>query len=195
MARKSGPKLCYDFRMKIGYARVSTKDQNLDRQLVALKAEGCELVYSEKASGKNTTDRPQLKKALAALNPDDVFVVAEWDRATRSYADGLKILADIGQRGATARVLDRPYFDLDGPLGKALLGLLSAIAEDERQRRLAQAQAGRERAKERGQHLGRKPKLNPRQQAEALKMLDAGKSQREVAAIFGVGRATISRLR
>ena len=74
--------------MKIGYARVSTQAQNLDRQLAALKAEGCEIVYSEKASGKDTRNRPQLAKALAALNEDDVFVVAEWDRATRSFIDG-----------------------------------------------------------------------------------------------------------
>lgn len=87
--------------MKIGYARVSTKQQNLDRQLVALKAEGCELIYAEKASGKDTRQRPKLKQALAALNPDDVFVVAEWDRATRSYTDGIAILAEIGQRGAS----------------------------------------------------------------------------------------------
>lgn len=59
--------------MKIGYARVSTQQQNLDRQLVALKAEGCELVYAEKASGKDTHKRPELKKALAALKPDDVL--------------------------------------------------------------------------------------------------------------------------
>ncbi|TCT27719.1 recombinase family protein [Martelella mediterranea] len=90
--------------MKIGYARVSTKDQNLDRQLVALKAEGCDLVYAEKASGKDVRNRPELKKALAALNPDDVLVVAEWDRATRSYTDGLDIMAEIGRRGALVKV-------------------------------------------------------------------------------------------
>lgn len=181
--------------MKIGYARVSTKQQNLDRQLVALQAEGCELIYAEKASGRDTKQRPELQKALAALKPDDVFVVAEWDRATRSYTDGIAILAEIGQRGATAKVLDRPYFDLEGPLGKALLGLLSAIAEDDRQRRLSQAADGRERARERGQHLGRKPKLSPHQQAEARKMLEAGQPVREVAQLFGVGKSTISRLR
>lgn len=78
--------------MKIGYARVSTQQQNLDRQLVALKAEGCELIYAEKASGKDTHQRPELKKAIASLNPDDVLVLAEWDRATRSYLDGLRFL-------------------------------------------------------------------------------------------------------
>lgn len=180
--------------MKIGYARVSTKQQNLDRQLAALKAEGCELIYAEKASGKDVRRRPELKKALAALNEDDVFVVAEWDRATRSYTDGLKIMAEIGQRKAMAKVLDRPYFDLTAPMGKALLGLLSAIAEDDRKRRLSQASDGRVRAKERGQHLGRKPSLTSHQQNEALRMRAEGKSLAEVAAVFNVSRSTISRL-
>jgi DNA invertase Pin-like site-specific DNA recombinase len=180
--------------MKIGYARVSTKQQNLDRQVVALKAEGCNLIYSEKASGQNTTKRPELKKALAALNENDVFVVAEWDRATRSYTDGLNIMAEIGKRRALAKVLDRPYFDLDAPMGKALLGLLSAIAQDDRERRLSQARDGRARARERGQHLGRKAALTPHQQAEACRMREDGKSLGEIAAFFNVSRSTISRV-
>jgi DNA invertase Pin-like site-specific DNA recombinase len=109
--------------MKIGYARVSTQQQNLDRQLVALKAEGCELIYSEKASGKDTHKRPQLKKAISALNADDVLVVAEWDRATRSYIDGLQIMSEIGERGAMIKVLDREHYDLITPMGKAFLVL------------------------------------------------------------------------
>lgn len=84
--------------MKIRYAGVSTKQQNLDRQLVALEAEGCELIYSEKASGKDVCLRPQLQKALSALKENDALVVAEWDRATRSYTDGFQIIADIGKR-------------------------------------------------------------------------------------------------
>jgi len=68
--------------MKIGQAQVNTKDHNLDRQLVAFKAEGCELVCSVKASGNNTSNQPELCEALAAFKSDDVFVAAEWDRAT-----------------------------------------------------------------------------------------------------------------
>lgn len=180
--------------MKIGYARVSTQQQNLDRQLVALKAEGCELIYDEKASGKNTHKRPQLKKALAALNADDVLVVAEWDRATRSYIDGLQIMAEIGERGAMIKVLDRQHYDLTSPMGKALLGLMSAIAQDERERRLKQAGDGRERARERGVRFGRRPTLSAKQQNEACKMRAEGKSLKELAVIFDVSKSTISRL-
>jgi DNA invertase Pin-like site-specific DNA recombinase len=180
--------------MKIGYARVSTQQQNLDRQLVALKAEGCELVYAEKASGKDTHKRPELKKALAALNPDDVLVVAEWERATRSYIDGLQIMAEVGERQAMIKVLDRQYFDLTSPMGKALLGLMSAIAQDDRERRLKQASDGRARAKERGVSLGRRPTLTPHQQQEARRLKAEGQSLREIAGLFNVSPSTISRI-
>lgn len=180
--------------MKIGYARVSTQQQNLDRQLAALKAEGCELVFHEKASGKDTHKRPELKRAIANLNQDDILVVAEWDRATRSYIDGLQIMAEIGERGAMIKVLDRQHYDLTSPMGKALLGLMSAIAQDERERRLQQAHDGRARARERGARFGRTPKLTAHQQSEALKMRADGKGVREVAAVFNVSASTISRL-
>lgn len=179
--------------MKIGYARVSTQQQNLDRQLVALQAEGCELIYAEKASGKDTNKRPELKKAIAALKPDDVLVLAEWDRATRSYFDGLQILAEVGERQATIKVLDRQYYDLDSPLGKALLGLMSAIAQDERERRLQQASDGRARAKERGVRLGRRPALTPFQKKEVLRLKAEGVGVRDIASIFNVSPSTISR--
>ncbi|UOA30233.1 recombinase family protein [Pseudosulfitobacter sp. DSM 107133] len=181
--------------MKIGYARVSTQEQNIDRQVAALEAEGCELIYSEKVSGKNMTARPELKKAITALNPDDVFVVAEWDRATRSFTDGVQLMADIGDREAMLQVLDRPLFDLTTPMGKAMLGVLSAIAQDERERRLKQAEEGRAHAKRRGQHMGRKPSLTAYQQAEVLRMKTKGKSVREIAAMFNVSASTISRIR
>ncbi len=180
--------------MKIGYARVSTQQQNIDRQIAALKAEGCELIYAEKASGKTTRSRPELQKALSALKADDVFIVAEWDRATRSYMDGLNIMAEIGDRGALLKVLDRPLFDLTTPMGKAMLGFLSAIAQDERERRLQQAEDGRERAKQRGAKFGRPPALTRRQKIEAVKMRAEGKSLREIAAIFDVSQSTISRI-
>jgi hypothetical protein len=74
---------------KIGYARVSTSSQNLDRQIAALRSAGVDEIYREKASGKDTKGRPQLEKAIDALGTGDVLVVAEWDRATRSMLDGI----------------------------------------------------------------------------------------------------------
>ena len=93
--------------MLIGYARVSTEGQNLDRQLGALRAVGCEKVYREKASGKSTLDRPELEKAIDRLGTGDVLVVAEWDRATRSMLDGIRIMERVHARAGAERTQGR----------------------------------------------------------------------------------------
>jgi DNA invertase Pin-like site-specific DNA recombinase len=95
-----------------GYARVSSVGQNLDRQMGALRAERCDKVFAEKASGKSASGRPQLEKALDQLGTGDVLVVAEWDRATRSMIDGVNIIERINARGALIKVLDKPHLDL-----------------------------------------------------------------------------------
>src|SRR5262245_64506670 len=93
---------------KIRHARVSSLDQNLDRQIAALRAEGCNKIYREKASGKDMRNRPQLAKAIDALPTKGVLVLAEWDRATRSLIDGLNIMRAVHARGGHINVLDRP---------------------------------------------------------------------------------------
>ncbi len=116
--------------MKIGYARVSSKDQNLDRQIAALKAAGCRKIFFEKQSGASTRNRPELEKALAILTPADTLVLAEWDRATRSMKDGIEIMERVAAAYATIKVLDRQWLDLTTPIGKGILAFLSALAED-----------------------------------------------------------------
>lgn len=180
--------------MKIGYARVSTNDQNLDRQIAALRAEGCDRIFREKGSGKTGNKRPELEKAIDALGCDDVFVIAEWDRATRSYEDGIKIITRIANRQAMVKVLDRDYFDLTTDLGKALLGLLSAIASDERKRILKRAETGREAAIERGVKFGPKGKLSAHQKGLVRNRKAAGESHRSIAKDYGVSHQTIGRV-
>jgi DNA invertase Pin-like site-specific DNA recombinase len=93
---------------KVGYARVSSTGQNLDRQLGAVVAEGGDRVFQEKASGKSIKNRPELEKAISALGIGDVLVLAEWDRCTRSMIDGAAIMERINARGALVKVLDKP---------------------------------------------------------------------------------------
>lgn len=181
--------------MKIGYARVSDPSQNLDRQIAALRDEGCDRVFADKATGKTIKGRPQLEKAIDALGTGHTLVVAEWDRATRSYQDGLNIVTRIAQREALVKVLDRDYFDLTTDLGKALLGLLSAIASDERKRIVDRANAGRAIAREKGVQFGRKPKLTPHQRSRALERLQAGEAARDIARDYNVSHPTILRLK
>src|SRR5262245_20654278 len=105
---------------KIRHARVSSLDQNLDRQIAALRAEGCNKIYREKASGKDMRNRPELAKAIDALPTKGVLVLAEWDRATRSLIDGINIMRAVHARGGYIKVLDRPGLDLTTPSGRGL---------------------------------------------------------------------------
>lgn len=180
---------------KVGYARVSTAGQNLDRQISALRAERCDAIYREKASGKALHNRPELEKAIDQLGTGDVLVIAEWDRATRSLQDGVALIARIAGRGAFVKVLDRDYLDLTKPMNRGILAFLSAVAEDERARITRRAHDGRKAAKARGAKFGRKPKLTGHQRQEALRRLLAGESARSLGKSYEVHHATISRLR
>ena len=178
---------------KIGYARVSSSTQNLDRQIGALRAERCHEVYREKASGKAIKGRPQLEKAIDALRRDDVLVVAEWDRATRSMMDGVHIIERIHARVAMIKVLDKPHLDLTTPIGRGFIAFLSALAEDEPQRIVKRANDGRAAARKGGVHLGRKPKLTELQRRVARERIAKGESARSIAQEWGVAHTTVAR--
>jgi DNA invertase Pin-like site-specific DNA recombinase len=180
---------------KIGYARVSTATQSLDRQIAALRDEGCVEIYREKASGKSVNGRPQLERAIDMLGTGDVLVVAEWDRATRSMMDGVRIIERIHARGSLIKVLDKPHLDLTTPIGRGFIAFLSALAEDERQRIVGRATHGRLAARARGVKFGRRYKLTDHQKQEALARLDAGESARAIGKSYDCHHATIARLR
>ena len=181
--------------MLIGYARVSTIHQNLERQLGSLRAAGCVAVYAEKASGKDVKGRPELERAIDALGRGDVLVLAEWDRATRSMFDGIAIMQRVHARGAAIKVLDKPHLDLTTKIGQGFLAFLSALAEDERERIVARAKDGRTAAAKAGRVFGRKPKLNTTQQRRARELMSQGQSVRIVADEMNVHYSTIARLR
>ena len=178
---------------RIGYARVSTKAQELERQLRALKAERCDEIYKDTASGKSLVGRPQLRKALDSLAPGDEIVIAEWDRATRSMWDGLQILKEIIDAHAAVRVLDRSYIDLTSPIGRGFMAFISAMAEDERERIIKRTHEGRAIAKENGVKMGPKFSLNDTQRAEARQRLANGEPATHLAKVYNVSRATIYR--
>lgn len=180
--------------MLIGYARVSTTTQNLDRQLGALRAAGCERIFAEKASGKSAVNRPELEKAIDALGTGWTLVVAEWDRATRSMLDGIQIIERVAARGAMIRVLDKPFLDLTSTMGKGILAFLSALAQDERERIVRRARSGLDEARRRGVKFGRRSALDAHRQKIALERLSRGDTTREIAKDMQVGHSTISRL-
>ncbi len=178
----------------IAYARVSTEGQALGAQIDQLKAAGAEKIFKEKLSGARA-DRPQLKKAIAALEPDDVLLVTRLDRLARSTRDLLNVLDEIATKGAGFRSLNDAWADTTTPHGRLMLTVLGGLAEFERELIRARTGEGRERAKARGVKLGRRPKLTAHQKREALARREAGEPLVEIARSYNISHSTISRLR
>jgi DNA invertase Pin-like site-specific DNA recombinase len=179
--------------MKCGYARVSTDGQSVDAQARQLAKAGCKKVFREVASGAKT-DRQQLRRAIAALEPGDVLMVTRLDRLARSTRDLLNTLAAITERKAGFRSLADAWADTTTPHGRLMLTVLGGLAEFERELIRARTAEGRERAKERGQHMGRPPKLTPHQQREAIRRRESGEPIRDIARTYNVHNSTSSRL-
>jgi DNA invertase Pin-like site-specific DNA recombinase len=177
----------------LGYARVSTQDQNLRGQLAALKAAGAATVYREKVSGVRA-DRPQLAKLMASLKPDDVVVVTKLDRLGRSTRELLDLIDRIGKAGASFRSLGDPLWDTGSAQGRLLSTLLAAIAEFERELIRERTGEGRKRAQAAGVKFGRKRKLSEYQRAEAIRRRATGERLADIAASYGVDISMISRV-
>ena len=145
------------------------------------------------ASGAKT-DRAQLRRLLGQLEAGDVVTVTRLDRLARSTRDLLNTLAAITGKKAGFRSLGDTWADTTTSHGRLMLTVLGGLAEFERDLIRTRTGEGRERAKARGVKMGRKPKLTPHQQREAMKRRDNGEAVREIARSFNVHHATISRL-
>ncbi len=151
---------------RLGYARVSTYGQTLDVQLVQLRKEGCAKIYREKASGAQP-DRRELLRLLKAVAPGDVVTVTRIDRLARSTFDLFAIVKRIVDAGAQFRSLAEPWADTSTSTGRLMIAVLGGLVDVERDLIRTRTAEGRSRAKARGQHMGRPPKLTPQQQVEA----------------------------
>ena len=176
-----------------GYARVSTRDQNLAGQIAELQAAGCGNIYKEKASGAKS-DRPALAKVIRRLESGDVLVVTRLDRLARSTRDLLNILDAVGKAGAGFRSLKDTWADTTTAHGRLMLTVLGGLAEFERELIRARTDDGRKRAKARGVRFGRPQALTAHQRKEAIQRLAEGAVQADLARSYGVSQATISRL-
>ncbi|TCP82862.1 DNA invertase Pin-like site-specific DNA recombinase [Sphingomonas sp. PP-CE-1A-559] len=177
--------------MLIGYARVSTSDQNLTLQTDALTAAGCERICSDKASGAKT-DRPGLSEALNVARRGDTLVVWKLDRLGRSMKGLVELAADLATRGIELRSLT-DGIDTATPTGRLLFHILASIAEMERELIRERTMAGLLAARRKnGPGRGRKSVLTPKR-ATAMKLLAAGDRPRDVAEAIGVSVATFYR--
>lgn len=179
--------------MKIGYARVSTTDQNLDLQLTALKEAGCGRIYQEKISGAKR-DRPELQRLIDQLRPNDIIVVWKLDRLARSTQNLLELVDQIQNAEASFCSLAEPWADTTSPSGKMIMTVFAGIAEFERDLIRERTGAGRVAAKKRGVRFGRPEKMNEEQKSLARRLLKEDRSVSEVAKTFNVHKATIYRL-
>src|SRR6202044_137770 len=179
--------------MKYGYARVSTVGQTLAAQLDQLKAERCDKIYREKASGAQA-DRRELQKLLKTLAIGDVVTVTRIDRLARSTFDLFAIVKRIVDAGGQFKSLAEPWADTATSTGRLMIAVLGGLADVERDLIRTRTAEGRSRAKARGQPMGPRPKLNPAQQAEARRRRAEGATLKELARSYNVGVATISRL-
>lgn len=177
----------------IGYARVSTQDQNLDAQLDALDRAGCDRVFTEKISGK-LESRPELDKALDYLRPNDVLVVTKLDRLSRSLRHLLNLSAQLAEMGVGLRVLDQGI-DTTTPGGRLYFSIVGAIAEFERDLLSQRTREGLAAARARGRKGGRPPALSPDKVAVAREMIDRGdRTMAQIAHVLGCSRATLYRV-
>ena len=177
-----------------GYTRVSTDGQTLDAQVSALTAAGAARVFRETASGAKT-DRRELARAIEVLGGGDTLLVTRLDRLARSTRDLLNVLDAIAKAGAGFRSLGEAWADTTTPHGRLMLTVLAGFAEFERELIRARTGEGRLRAKARGVHMGRPPKLTPHQKREALTALaDGTATQADLARRFNLSQSTISRL-
>ena len=179
--------------MLIGYARVSTNDQETATQVAALKAGGCERIYREKASG-GRWDRPELHRLLDQLRKGDVLVVWKLDRLSRSLRDVLTIMERLGDSGAGFRSLTEAI-DTTTLAGRMMMQMVGAFAEFERSMLRERTKAGLDAARQEGRIGGRRPKLSPQQQAEIRRMVSKGdKTAADAARLFRIHPATVCRL-
>lgn len=178
--------------MKKAYCRVSTIEQNLDRQIIAVKEAGAEKIYTEKLSGKNT-DRPELQKMLSELEAGDIVIVKELTRVSRSTLDMLQLVEKITAKGADIKSLQDGWLDTSTPAGKLMLTVLGGIAEFERNLLLQRTAEGRAVAVSKGVKMGRK-RVKNKQLDFAVQLFESGTmSASKICENTGVSRATLFR--
>lgn len=192
-----------------GYARVSSTDQNLQRQLEQLKEYGCDKIYQEKKSGKNIAKREELQKLLSILREDDELVVISLDRLSRNYDDIQSIVKQLRDKGVKFTVLDMPYLSsntdnptLDKMMQDLFLSVMSFVSQNEREKIRERQRQGIELAKERGAYKGRKTEYckeskDPQKKyiyESIVNDLKAGEPKMRIAKKYGVSRTTIYKI-
>ena len=177
--------------MLIGYARVSTQDQNLDLQSDALTKAGCERIFNDKISGSRT-ERPELTKALEMLREGDTLVVWKLDRLGRSVKNLVDLVGELHQQGIQFKSLT-DAIDTGTPSGRFFFHVMASLAEMERELTVERTRAGLEVARQLGRKGGRRRQMTESKIESAKKLLANGVPPRDVATNLGVSVPTLYR--
>lgn len=178
----------------IGYARVSTSEQNLDSQRAALEAAGCAEIFTDHGISGAEFDRPGLAAALASLRPGDMLVVWRLDRLGRSLIDLVRLVTKLDTRQVEFRSLSEAI-DTSSSGGRLVFHMVAAMAEFERSLIGERTRAGMAAARARGSRIGRRPATTPAQRAEARAAIQRGEmSMASAAAAYRVHPRTLARL-
>lgn len=175
----------------VGYARISTPDQDLGLQHDALEGNGCVRVFTDVASGAHET-RPELAACLDYLRPDDTLVVWKLDRLGRSVRHLVETVAELDQRGVHVRSLS-DGIDTSTSAGRMVAGIFAVLAEHERELIRERTVAGMQAARHRGATIGRPRVMDDDKTAAAIAMRADGASLRAIGEALGVSKATIVR--
>ncbi|GAN54837.1 recombinase family protein [Tanticharoenia sakaeratensis] len=176
--------------MIIGYARVSTTDQNPAIQIAALEAAGCERVFTDQKTGTKIEGRTALQEAIDFARDGDTITVTRIDRLARSIGDLQTIISQLKHKGIALRCTEQPV-DTSTAAGKAFLDMLGVFAEFETNLRRERQLEGIAAAKVKGVYKGRKPSVD---RAEVARRLAAGEGQSAIADTLGISRMTVHRI-
>jgi DNA invertase Pin-like site-specific DNA recombinase len=177
--------------MLIGYARVSTQDQNLELQWETLARAGCQKVLDDKVSGTRA-DRPGLAKALEILREGDTLVVWKLDRLGRSVKQLVDLVGELHKQGIQFKSLT-DAIDTSTPSGRFFFHVMASLAEMERELVVERTRAGLDVARQLGRKGGRKPKMTDSKIKSAKKLLASGVPPKDVAKNLGVSVPTLYR--
>ena len=184
-----GKRYTLGVNMKIGYARVSSTDQDLSIQIETLEKNGCEKIFQEKVSGTSTQGRNELKDCLEFVREGDELVITRVDRLARSILDLQLIIKELEKKGATLSATEQPISTKDAT-SKCFLDMLSVFSEFETNLRKERQMEGIAKAKEKGVYKGRKPTVNVE---KIRKLASQGLQKTAIAKELGIGRATVYR--
>ncbi len=176
----------------VGYARISTADQDYEKQVEVLKKAGCKKIFSENKTDTTIKERSELQQCLKSLREGDTLVVTRIDRLARSLMDLQNLVLNLKEEGIELKALEQPV-DTGTATGKAFLDMLGVFAEFENNVRRERQLDGIAKAKKEGKYKGRKPTAR-RKADQVLNLIQQGKTRQSVADELGIGVASVYRI-